>query len=357
MAVSLRWRRHPGPWPPALALLGALCALAVFPAGAAAHGPVDPVAASYLARVRSVPAGLDAQVIDADQRMWLRVASGTLVVLDYRGAPYLRFSSAGVEVNKNSEMYYLNQTPLAWAVPPGLTRSTPPKWARISDGSTYSWHDGRLHALATVALAPDTSYVGRWSIPVVFDEHVSAISGGLWHAKDLSIVWFWPILVLLACVLAALRVRNAALDARVARALSIAALMGIVVAGVGRDLHGRPDVSVLQLITLAAIVAFAGWALRQVLLGRSGYFSFFIVAAVAIWEGVTLIPTLVDGFVLAALPAPIVRTAAVLCLGCGIGLVLVSFRMGDRAAGDRPGRVELTDEYDDAQVDERESYA
>ena len=35
----------------------------------------------------------------------------TVVVLDYRGAPYLRFSRSGVDVNQASSMYYLNQTP------------------------------------------------------------------------------------------------------------------------------------------------------------------------------------------------------------------------------------------------------
>jgi hypothetical protein len=39
--------------------------------------------------------------------MWLRVpGSATVVVVDYRGAPYLRFWPAGVEVNTNSSMFY-----------------------------------------------------------------------------------------------------------------------------------------------------------------------------------------------------------------------------------------------------------
>jgi hypothetical protein len=82
------------------------------PCVAGAHGPVAPVASAYLARVSSVPSGVEAKVVDGDQRMWLRVGPGeTVVVLDYRGAPYLRFSRAGVEVNHNSTMYYTNQSP------------------------------------------------------------------------------------------------------------------------------------------------------------------------------------------------------------------------------------------------------
>ncbi len=65
-----------------------------------------------------LPAGLQAKVIDGDLRMWLQVPRDqTVVVLDYRGAPYVRFSPAGVDVNHNSSMYYLNQTPVALTPP------------------------------------------------------------------------------------------------------------------------------------------------------------------------------------------------------------------------------------------------
>ncbi len=115
--------------PPFLGLLIVLVASFVtagpFAPPAAAHGPVAPIASSYLARVGSVPAGVEAKVVDGDQRMWLQVRRGlTLTVLDYRGAPYLRFSSSGVEVNENSAMYYLNQTPAP--VPSGQPRSGDP---------------------------------------------------------------------------------------------------------------------------------------------------------------------------------------------------------------------------------------
>lgn len=69
----------------------------------------------------------------------LRVSpSETVVVLDYRGAPYLRFSRSGVQVNRNSEMFYPNQTPVG----------SPPSSLRA-----------RLHALAVapaVIMAPLT---------------------------------------------------------------------------------------------------------------------------------------------------------------------------------------------------------
>ena len=78
-----------------------------------AHGLIAPAASSYFAKVLDLPAGLQAKVIDGDLRMWLQAPPWTVIVLDYRGAPYVRFSPAGVDVNHNSSMYYLNQTPVA----------------------------------------------------------------------------------------------------------------------------------------------------------------------------------------------------------------------------------------------------
>jgi hypothetical protein len=313
-----------------LAVVGVWVAVGAFPRVAEAHGPVDPVATSYLARITRVPAGFDAKVVDGDLRLWLSVRpSVTAVVLDYRGGPYLRFSRSGVDVNVNSAIYYLNLTPVE--TPPSRVSPTiPPRWQQVSSGHEYSWHDGRLHALASVALAPGTTYVGRWSIPVMIGGQLSSIAGGLFYAPDPSIVWFWLIVVLFVCTLAAWRVRRPTLDLRVTRLLAVADLIAIAIAGVGRELHGRPTVSVFQLITFVVIVAFVAWELRRVLLQRPGYFSFFAISGAAIWEGTQLLPTLVNGFVLAAVPAFVARAAAVVCLGCGAGLLLFTFRLADQ---------------------------
>jgi hypothetical protein len=313
-----------------IALLGALLALGGFPGAAQAHGPVAPIATSYLARVSRVPPGLDVKVVDGDLRMWLDASrSMTVVVLDYRGAPYLRFSRFGVDVNHNSSMYYLNQVPVE-LVPSDLSASTPPNWQRVSAGHAYGWHDGRLGALSTVALPPGVSYVGRWTVPVLIDGHLSAIAGGLWHSDDPSIVWFWPIVVLLACVLAARRVDRPALNRALARALAVVALTGVVLAGAGRELHGRPAVSVGQLLLLAVILAFVAWGLGRVLLQHPGYFSYFLISFAALWAGGELVPTLLNGFVLMAVPAFVARTAAVLCLGCGAGVLFLVFRLAEQ---------------------------
>jgi hypothetical protein len=309
-----------------------LLALLAAPATAAAHGPVNPAASSYLATVSQTPPGLDAKVVDGDLRMWLQADTRrTVIVLDYRGAPYVRFSTQGVQVNHNSSMFYLNQVP-ADLVPSNIGPRTPADWIQVSSGHSYEWHDGRLHALAATALAPGTRYVGRWSIPVLINGRREVIAGALTYAPNPTVVWFWPIVVALACVLAGLRLRRRELDIRIARGLALVAIVAFIVAALGEQLHGRPNVSVGQLILLAFLLAFAGWALRGLALGRHGWFGFFLIALAALFEGATLIGVLLHGYVLIALPAFVARVTVISCLAAGAALLPVIFRLAETGA-------------------------
>jgi hypothetical protein len=182
--------------------------------------------------------------------------------------------------------------------------------------------------------------VGRWSIPLVVDGRRSAISGGLYHRDDPSIVWFWPIVVLLSCVLAAWRLRSVELDGRVARVLAIASLIAIAAADIARELHGRPGVSPTQWVELIVVAGFVAWGIRHVLFGRPNYFSYFVISTVALWEGLNLLPTLLHGYVLVALPPFLARVTTVLCLGCGISILWPAFRLADR----RRDRAQETDD-------------
>ncbi|HVR06187.1 MAG TPA: hypothetical protein VMS02_09100 [Solirubrobacteraceae bacterium] len=311
----------------ALALLGTLLAAAAAPATAQAHGPLAPVATSDLARVSHAPRGLQAKVIDGYLRLWLRVpADEEVVVLDYRAAPYLRFARTGVYVNRGSEMYDLNHYPVL-TPPAGLSHATPVRWERVSAGHEYSWHDGRIGALTDTALAPGVSYAGRWSVSVLVNGRLDAITGGLWRGSSPSLVWFWPIVVLLACLLAALRLRRHELDARLAHALAIAALLALAVGAAARALHGRPAIGAEQLLLLGAVLLAVALAMVRVLRRRQGLILLFVIAYGALQMGAELAPTLLHGFVLVALPAFVTRAAASLCLACGAGLLLLVLRM------------------------------
>ena len=323
-------RRRRRLWGAAGVLLAALSLLVAAPDPAAAHGPVAPVATSYLARIRNVPVGLRANVIDGYVRIWMTVpADRIVVVVDYIGAPYLRFTRAGVQVNHNSSMYYLNQTPVAETPPSDLNRSTPPDWHAISSGHAYEWHDGRLQDLAQEALLPGTSYVGPWRIPLIVDGRPAFITGALFHHARPSIVWFWPIIVLLACVLAAWRLKRPEIDRLTARVLGVAGIAGLSVAALARGLHGRPGVPAGQVVELAVVLAFAAWALYRVIVDRPGYVPYFAIAFVALWEGFNTAGTLINHYVLLALPAAAARVASVVCLGAGAGILVLVFRLAE----------------------------
>lgn len=308
-------------------LAGALLLTALAPESALAHGAIDPAASSYLARINTVPAGLTARVVDGDLRLWMQVSKGdTVVVLDYQGAPYLRLANGRVWANLNSEMYYFNETPPA-NPPRGLKRNAPEHWLLVGSGTSYQWHDGRLHAFALQAVAPDAAYVGPWRIPVLVNGRASAISGTLWHRGAPSIAWFWPVAILVLCVLAAWRLHESRIDALVARTVTGLTLFGITLAAIGRGLHGRPGISIVGVVELTFIIALTTWTAWRVLRGRAGSVTYFLVAIGGVWETISLMPTLFNGYVLLAVPPLLGRIATIMCLGGAVAVVFPAVRL------------------------------
>jgi hypothetical protein len=308
-----------------------LVVLLALPATAPADGPITPTATDYLARVAHVPSGIRARVVDGYLNLWVQVPpTARVIVLDFAGAPWVRFTPAGVAISRNSEEYYLSQVPVPAVVPTGLTINAPPHWVMISSGHSYEWREGRLHALASVALAPGQSYVGRWRIPVTVNGHLETITGTIWHRGTPSVLWFWPVLVLLACALAAWRVRSAQLDRRLSRAVALLLLVLVAVGMGGKYLHGSPNVTagnvLLLLVTLAVLGAIAG----RLLGGRSGGPLLLLTAVIALWAGLTLLPVLTHGYALVVLPLFLVRVVAAALLGGALSLALFGVRMLDR---------------------------
>lgn len=305
--------------------------LALIPASAAADGPVTPTATNYLARVTRTPTGIEVKVVDAYLNLWVKVPPhADVTILDFRGAPWVRFTPAGVAINHNSQEYYLSQVPVPAVPPTGLTRTTPPRWVRVSSGHAYVWREGRLHALATIALAPGQSYVGSWRIPVLINGRAGSIVGGVWHRGAPSVVWFWPVLVLLLCALAAWRLRSPDLDRRLSLWLALLLLALVAVGMGGKYLHGSPAVTagnvVLLVVTLAVLGAVAG----RLLGGRFGGPLLLVAAVIALWAGMTLLPVLTHGYALVALPIFLVRVIAATLLGGALSLALFGVRMLDR---------------------------
>jgi hypothetical protein len=266
-----------------------------------------------------VPLGLEAKVVDGDQRLWLRARPNvTTVVLGFQGEPYLRFTAGGIAANTLSPTYYLNRSrPL---VPPHVNAQAAPIWHLVSHARSYSWHEDRLHALAATALAPGSSYVGGWAVPLLVNGKRTQIRGGLWHSDAPSLTWFWPIVVLLASLPALIRLRRPRLDAAVMTVLALATLGASTTARLGRELYGRPTVSGWQLAVLAVTCLFAVVIAWMYLRPEWRWIGAMLIAVTGMYEGVVLVGTLLNGFVLAVLPAVVERITVITALAGGAGL-------------------------------------
>jgi len=307
----------------------ALLAAAILPSAASAHvGRVPPAAATDLARLSYAPPGLEVRILDGDQAIWMRARSAlTVIVTGLRGERYLRFSPAGVAVNTRSATWFLNRV-YPQAVPRSDTLDTPPRWKPLTTRHSWTWHDGRLHTPALAAHPSGDAYLGRWVVPLVVDGRGTAIRGGLWQSKPVSLLWFWPLLVAAACIPALLKLREARLETQVGVALAALALVSALTARLGRELYGRPTVSSWQLVLVAVSCLVA--AALAVLYSRRDWrvLGGFLIGIFATYQGLALVSTLRDAWVLAAFPGWLERTAAGLSLASGVALILVSLRVG-----------------------------
>ncbi len=266
--------------------------------------------------------------MDGDQAIWMRAKpSMTVIVTGLRGEPYLRFSSAGVAVNTHSATWFLNRV-LPETIPRNITPATPASWQKLTSDHWWTWNDGRLHTPALSAHPSGNAYLGQWVVPLVIDGRGTAIRGGLWQSAPASLLWFWPLLLLVACIPALMKLREAQLETPVGLGLAGLALATSTLARLGRELYGRPTVSSSQLvlvgmtcliaIALAALYRRPDWRpVAGILIG---------IAATA--QGLELVSTLHDGWVLAVIPAWLERTATGLSLASGVALVLVSLGLG-----------------------------
>jgi len=311
------------------ALATALFVAALLPATASAHvGRTPPAATDYLARVTFLPPGLEARIVDGDQAIWMRAnASLTVIVTGLRGEPYLRFSSAGVAVNTRSATWFINRVH-PQVVPRGVTATTAPQWKVLTSHHSWTWPDGRLHTPALSAHPSGNAYLGRWVVPLVADGRGTAIRGELWQSASASLLWFWPLLLVAACIPALLKLHEARLERQVGVALAGLALVAATVARLGRELYGRPTVSSWQLVlvgtTCLVAVALAAIYSRPDWRPVGG----ILIGIVATAQGLELVSTLRDGWVLAAVPAWLERSATGLSLAAGVALIVVSLGLG-----------------------------
>jgi hypothetical protein len=131
--------------------------------------------------------GLSVEVLNRDDRLLLHNTSGRTVVIDgYSGEPYARVRADGsVEVNTNSEAYYINGDRYADVpIPKGVDSKKPPVWKSLSKTGRFQWHDHRIHYMgkgrpAKVSDPAVRQKVFDWKVPVEVNGRKGSINGDL----------------------------------------------------------------------------------------------------------------------------------------------------------------------------------
>jgi hypothetical protein len=123
--------------------------------------------------------GLSVQVLQGDDQLHVRNDTGReLVIEGYEGEPYLRFDAGGgVYRNANSPATYLNEVRYGDVpVPASASKTATPRWERVSRGTSYDWHDHRIHWMSTID--PPRVRQARDQPHHVFDWDVPGNAGG-----------------------------------------------------------------------------------------------------------------------------------------------------------------------------------
>ena len=114
---------------------------------------------------------LQVQANLAPQFVVANPTSVELDVIDPQGEPFLRISAAGVFANLESQDFYTtnNFSGSAAAVPRTVAQRTspaPPRWTRLSGGSSWGWFDHRLDPEGPPpADRTRPAVLGMWKVP------------------------------------------------------------------------------------------------------------------------------------------------------------------------------------------------
>ncbi len=169
----------------------------------------------YRSTVTSVtPAvkGLTVTVLNYDDRLEMDNFSGRDVVInDYKGKPYARLmADRTVEVNTNSEAYYLNDDRYADVkVPKGL--GSQPNWKVLDKTGRFQWHDHRAHYMSPTVPPKVTdqerkTFVFDWKVPVSIDGKKGSIAGNLFwvplpsSSLPTGLIWGSAVVVILLLI-------------------------------------------------------------------------------------------------------------------------------------------------------------
>ena len=173
-------------------LLGLTAVVVVMPTVASADSG-SPNYRSKLVAVTPQTKGLVVRVVDGDDALELRNATGgNVMVPGYEGEPYLRFLKSGrVEVNINSPARYLNEERYGGViVPKSASAKSAARWQLVAQGGRYVWHEHRIHWMSTIE-PPRVKASGGKTLMKVFDWNVP-LKVGADRVKVKGTLWWLP---------------------------------------------------------------------------------------------------------------------------------------------------------------------
>jgi hypothetical protein len=113
--------------------------------------------------------------------------------VSYAGGPYARILPGGtVQINENSQAYYLNQSFFAdyAALPKGTPADgEPADWVTVAKTGEFLWHDHRIHWTglqrpSAVTNVDRRTFIENWVVPIQVGGTFGAIHGQLyWNAE------------------------------------------------------------------------------------------------------------------------------------------------------------------------------
>jgi hypothetical protein len=156
--------------------------------------------------------GVTVSVLNYDDRLELHNTSGKPVVIEgYEGEPYARVLGDGtVQVNTNSEAYYLNDDRYGDVkVPEGLAKT--PRWKELSRSGRFEWHDHRMHWMSQskppqVSDEDAKAHIFDWKVPITVGGAPGQITGTLdWvplpgGGVPTSLIWISAAVLIALCI-------------------------------------------------------------------------------------------------------------------------------------------------------------
>ena len=290
-----------------------------------------PVATNFEARIGGLTPprnGIEAEVVDGDRQLWLRVAPDSEVAIPgAAGEPLLHFDRRGVFVNLRSVTAQSDRIDRL-DLRPDPNPKARPLWHRLTAAHAYRWHEHRLHALEQLARGGRSgSVLGRWSVPLRIDGRRHALGGVLVYRRPPSA---WP--VVLAAVLGLGATVAVVRSPSMVVPVGLLAIVLVWVVRVGRGLYGRPNVETGAYVDLA-LTSLVGAGLVLGLLHREWRVRLgvaFLAAVGSLYEGWTMFPVLTHAVALSELPTSVARPAVATMLGFGAAIFATTLYGGKR---------------------------